>query len=188
MARESLRKRTSPTTPVTAHPPSPKRAPAKKPATAPQKKAISEQMKTSMPAASRKRKATIDEDSNAGKQKKTAMIVESAVSDIFSPLNMRQLSPSREESPTGSLFIQPKAENECEDEEQDPEKRKAFVLSGYCNPKTARNYPVLWRTRHEICDDDYENFPDNELLFFERKEKYRRIRAKRERQRGLNLL
>jgi hypothetical protein len=130
----------------------------------------------SIPAASRKRKATIDEDSNAGKRKRTAKIVEFAVSDIFSPLNMPQLSPSREESPAGLLFIQPKAEDE--DEEQDPEKRKAFVLSGYSNPKTARNYPVLWRTRHEICDDDYENFPDKELLFFERKEKYRRIRAK----------
>lgn len=189
MAREGLRKRTSPTTPATAHPPAPlkqpKRAPAKRPAASPQKRVILDQTKTSMSSASRKRKATIDEDSNSGKRNKIVKVVEFAVSDFLSPLNMPQLSPTREERATDSLFTQPEAEVEAEDKEQDPEKKKAFILSGYSNPKTARDYPVLWRTRHEICDDDYENFPDKELLFFERKEKYKRIREnKREAERA----
>lgn len=78
--------------------------------------------------------------------------------------------------------IQPTTQDEFKaepkKEHQGLEKQEGFIPSGYRDPETARNYPVAWRTRLEICDSKYEDCPDNELLPFERKEKCRQLKLK----------
>ena len=59
---------------------------------------------------------------------------------------------------------------------------KRFPPSRYTNDSIANMYPVRRVTIRQISDDKYEEFEDHQLMSFERKEKYRRIRKKERKQ------
>jgi hypothetical protein len=203
MVREGLRKRISFTTAEIAHLPVPlkhfRRAPENTPTTSKLTSTRSKRFQANVessenPATDKNLKSPpegkvlvqlVPGKANLERTRQTADIVknhkdditiELMVGDTYSTLNMSQLSPSKEKS-TDSSFTQSEAAPEAE-EEQHSENWNSINVIVYMGSKRARDHTSTRVTDHVICDDDYENFPDNELLFFERKEKYRRIRAK----------